>query len=46
LLLLEAKLGQSRWPTLWRRVWTLGCMALTAPLFVEPTLHTLAGGYR
>jgi hypothetical protein len=46
LLLLEAKLGQARWPTLWRRVWTLGCMALTAPLFVEPTLHTLAGGYR
>lgn len=46
LMLLEQKLEQARWPSLWRRVWTLGCLALTAPLFVEPTLRTLAGGFR
>jgi alginate O-acetyltransferase complex protein AlgI len=46
LLLLEQKLGQARWPSPWRRVWTLGWLLLTAPLFVEPTLITLAGGFR
>ena len=46
LMLLEQRLGQARWPAPWRRAWTLGCLALTAPLFVEPTLLTLAGGFR
>jgi membrane bound O-acyltransferase family protein len=46
LVLLERKLGQARWPAPWRRIWTIGCLVLTAPLFVEPTLRTLAGGYR
>jgi alginate O-acetyltransferase complex protein AlgI len=46
LLLLEQKLGQTRWPRPLRRAWTIGCLVLTAPLFVEPTLQTLAGGYR
>ena len=46
LLLLETRLGQARWPRLWRRAWTVGCLVLTAPLFVEPTLVTLANGYR
>ena len=46
LMLLEQKLGQARWPSAWRRAWTLGCLVVTAPLFVEPTLVTLAGGFR
>ena len=46
LMLLEVRLDQRRWPARWRRLWTLGCLGLTAPLFVEPTLHTLAGGYQ
>jgi hypothetical protein len=46
LVLLEAKLRQARWPQRWRRLWTVGCLVLCAPLFVEPTLVTLAGGLR
>jgi hypothetical protein len=46
LMLLEQKLGQARWPSVLRRAWTLGCLLVTAPLFVEPTLITLAGGFR
>jgi Membrane bound O-acyl transferase family len=44
LVLLEAKLGQARWPAPWRRLWTVGWLVLAAPLFVEPTLLTLANG--
>lgn len=45
LLLLEVRLGQARWPQLARRVWTIGWLTLTSPLFVEPMLDILAGGF-
>jgi hypothetical protein len=45
LLLLEMRLRQSRWPGIVRRVWTIGWLTLTSPLFVEPMLDILAGGF-
>jgi Membrane bound O-acyl transferase family len=45
LLLLEIALAQQRWPRPLRRVWTLGCLVLTSPLFVAPTLVTLGNGF-
>jgi hypothetical protein len=45
LLLLEAALGQQRWPSPLRRLWTFGCLMLTSPLFVAPTLITLGSGF-
>jgi hypothetical protein len=45
LLLLELALGQRRWPAPLRRVWTVGCLVLTSPLFVAPTLMTLGRGF-
>ena len=45
LVWLERRLQQSRWPAPARRLWTLGWLALTSPLFVEPMLDILAGGF-
>lgn len=45
LLLLEAPLQQARWPGAARRAWTIGWLVLTSPLFVEPMLDILAGGF-
>jgi hypothetical protein len=45
LLLLEMRLQQARWPGLARRAWTIGWLTLTSPLFVEPMLDILAGGF-
>ncbi|MEO8185430.1 MAG: MBOAT family protein [Deltaproteobacteria bacterium] len=45
LLFLERWLQQSRWPEPARRLWTLGWLALSSPLFVEPMLDILAGGF-
>jgi Membrane bound O-acyl transferase family len=45
LLLLEMALGQQRWPRPLRRAWTVGCLVLTSPLFVAPTLVTLGNGF-
>jgi hypothetical protein len=45
LLLLEAALGQQRWPRPARRAWTVACLVLTSPLFVAPTLMTLSQGF-
>jgi hypothetical protein len=45
LLLLEAALGQARWPRPLRRAWTVACLVLSSPLFVAPTLTTLRRGF-
>ena len=45
LLLLEAALGQPRWPRPLRRAWTVACLVLSSPLFVGPTLMTLSRGF-
>jgi hypothetical protein len=45
LLALERRLGQSGWPRVARRLWTLAWLALASPLFVEPMLDILAGGF-
>jgi hypothetical protein len=45
LLWLERWLSQSRWPSPARRLWTLGWLGLCSPLFVEPMLDILAGGF-
>lgn len=45
LLLLEVTLGQRRWRAPLRRAWTMGCLVLTSPLFVAPTLVTLGRGF-
>jgi hypothetical protein len=44
LLLLEARWGQARWRAPLRRIWTLGWLALTSPLFVAPMLAIISGG--
>jgi hypothetical protein len=46
LLLLESALGQPRWPRPLRHLWTAGCLLVTSPLFIAPTLVTLEGGFR
>jgi hypothetical protein len=45
LLLAELHLQQARWPGIARRAWTIGWLTLTSPLFVEPMLDILAGGF-
>jgi hypothetical protein len=45
LVWLERRLQQSRWPAPGRRLWTLAWLALTSPLFVEPMLDIVAGGF-
>ena len=44
-LWLERRLAQSGWPSPARRLLTLGWLALCSPLFVEPMLDILAGGF-
>ena len=44
-LWLEQRLAVSQWPVPARRLWTLGWLALCSPLFVEPMLDILAGGF-
>jgi hypothetical protein len=44
-LWLERRWQQSSWPMSARRSWTLAWLALTSPLFVEPMLDILAGGF-
>jgi hypothetical protein len=46
LALLEPALGQARWPKPLRHAWTAGCLLVTSPLFVMPTLVTLEGGFQ
>lgn len=41
IVVIEAKLGVSRWPRALGHAWTLSMFALTAPLFVEPLLQSL-----
>ena len=41
-VMLEAKLGVSRWPSPVARAWTLAWLLGTSPLFVEPLLRGLA----
>jgi Membrane bound O-acyl transferase family len=45
LLWLEQRWYQAGWSSPLRRVWTLGWLALTSPLFVEPMLRILEGGF-
>jgi hypothetical protein len=45
LILLEAALGQPRWPRPLRRAWTVACLVLSSPLFVAPMLVTLGRGF-
>lgn len=45
LLILERRWRQERWPVPLRRVWTLGWLAFTSPLFVAPTLAILSAGF-
>lgn len=42
-VMLEVRLGASRWPRFVRRVWTVALMLATAPLFVEPALRVVLG---
>jgi hypothetical protein len=44
LLVLEQKLRLGRARPTWQRLWTLGCLLATSPLFIEPMLHILEGG--
>jgi hypothetical protein len=44
-LWLERRLAQSRWPLPARWLWTIGWLGLCSPLFVEPMLDILAGGF-
>ena len=38
-------LAQARWPSGFARVWTLGWLTLSSPLFIEPMLRLVAGGF-
>jgi hypothetical protein len=40
-VVLEARLGASRWPRAARRAWTVTLMIASSPLFVEPALRAL-----
>lgn len=40
-VLIETRLGASRWPRPARRVWTVTIMLASSPLFVEPALRVL-----
>ncbi|HKO93127.1 MAG TPA: MBOAT family protein [Polyangiaceae bacterium] len=45
LLWLEQRWYQAGWPSPLRRLWTLGWLALTSPLFIEPMLRIIEGGF-
>ncbi len=40
-VVVEARLGVTRWPRLARRGWTVAIMVASSPLFVEPALRVL-----
>lgn len=40
-VILEVRLGTSRWPRAARRAWTVTIMVTSSPLFVEPALRVL-----
>lgn len=42
---LEARLDERRWSTPLQRIWTIGWLTLISPLFLEPLLRVLAGGF-
>jgi hypothetical protein len=41
LIAAERRMNVRRWRTIVRRVWTLGALAITSPLLVEPALQLL-----
>lgn len=41
----ERRLGERRWRPAARRAWTLGVLAITSPLFVEPLLQMTEGSW-
>jgi hypothetical protein len=41
LIIVERRMNVRRWRPAWARVWTLGALAITSPLFVEPILQIL-----
>jgi hypothetical protein len=43
LVLLERLLRQRSWPRWAQRSWTLGWLAISSPLFVEPLLAVFVG---
>jgi len=45
LLWLEQRWYQAGWRSPLRRVWTLGWLALTSPLFIDPMLRIIEGGF-
>ncbi|HXB59516.1 MAG TPA: MBOAT family protein [Candidatus Acidoferrales bacterium] len=44
-ILAEGWLGIRRWPSAAARVWTLGVLAVTSPLFVEPALQVIQSSW-
>jgi hypothetical protein len=45
LLWLEERIHQRAWPGPLRRAWTVGWMGITSPLFIEPLLAIMQGGF-
>jgi len=45
LLLLEERWQQHKWPAPLRHLWTFGWIAVTSPLFIEPLLAIMQGGF-
>lgn len=45
LVLLERRWGQRSWREPWRRLWTVAVLVLTSPLFIEPLLEIMRGGF-
>jgi hypothetical protein len=41
LILIERRINVRRWPTAAARVWTIGALTVTSPLFVEPALRII-----
>ena len=40
-VLMERPFHLRRWPSVWKRIWTLSVLAFTCPLFVEPMLQII-----
>ncbi len=45
LVWLEERSREQSWPVFFQHVWTLGAMVLSSPLFIEPLLTILRGGF-
>lgn len=45
LLWLEDRIDQRAWPDPMRRAWTITWMGITSPLFIEPLLAIMQGGF-